>query len=272
MQSVSQSGKANEESAKWTGRTAVLCAIALIVLTSLLDSFMRANRRHSPGFADFANTLTGRLAYIAALDGLLLVTVLLFSRPVSASDFLTRTGLSRPPTFAGWCAGCVALGVAVLDHYGAASGWTASARTPAQRGGYPTAHMVFLVTTSVFIGPLVEEIVTRGFLFRALRASYSLVSSIILVICFSAFFHAGSMRDSLFTAACLVSLWVALCLVREQTASLWNCVFCHWIYNTAVLRQWALCGVGMILFLPLCRARVLQFLGVGSAERGDHES
>ena len=218
MQSVSQSGKTNEEPAKCTGRGAVLCAIALIILTALLDAFMRANRSHSPGFADFANTLTGRRAYMAALDGLLLVTVVLFSRPFSAHDFLTRVGLSRPPTMAGWCAGWVALGLAVLDHYGATRGWTASARIPAQRSGYPTEHIVFLVTTSVFIGPLVEEIVTRGFLYRALRVSYTLVLSIGLVICFSAFFHAGIMRRSVFTAVCLLSLWVALCMVREHSA------------------------------------------------------
>ena len=250
----------------------MLCGIALIVLTSLLDAFMRANRKHSPGFAHFANGLTGRLAYIAALDGLLLVTVLLFSRPLSARDFLSRMGLNRMPTVAGWCAGWVALGLAVLDHYGAARGWTASARIPAQRGGYPTEQAVFLVTTSVFIGPLVEEIVTRGFLYRALRACYPLVLSIGLVICFSAFFHSGSMSRSAFTALCLVSLWVALCIVREHSASLWNCVFCHWIYNAAVIRQWSLCAAGMILVLLICRRQVLQLLGAGTSGSREYES
>jgi membrane protease YdiL (CAAX protease family) len=252
MQSVSQSGEGNDARVRWTGRVAVLCAIVLIILTSLLDAFMRANRRHSPSFADFANTLTGRLAYIAVLDGLLLVTVLLFSRPLSAPDFLTRIGLCRRPTLAGWYAGWIALGLAVLDHYGAARGWTASARTPPQRGGYPTEHMVFLVTTSVVIGPLVEEIVTRGFLYRALRASFPLVASIGLVVCFSAFFHAGSMGRSVFTAACLVSLWVTLCIVREHTGSLWK--------------------GGMILFLLLCCRQVLQLLGAAIAENRDYES
>ena len=272
MQSVSEPGKTNDEPVGWTGSAAVLCAIALIVLTSLLDEFMRAGRRHSLGFADFANSLSGRLAYIAALDGLLLVTVLLFSRPLSAPDFLTRIGLSRQPTLAGWYACWVALGLAVLDHYGAAREWTASARTPPQRGRYPTEHMVFLVSTSIIIGPLVEEIVTRGFLYRALRASFPLIASIGLVVCFSAFFHAGSMGRSVFTAACLVSLWVTLCIVREHTGSLWNCVFCHCVYNAAVMRQWALCTAGMILFLLLCRRQVLQSLRARSTEGRDDES
>ena len=86
------------------------------------------------------------------------------------------------------------------------------------------------------------------------------------------FFAPRVLNAARVTAACLVSLWVTLCLVREHSASLWNCVFCHWTYNAAVLRQWALCGVGMIVFLLLCRGRVLQFLGVGSTESGDHES
>src|SRR5262245_18449918 len=114
MQTVSQSEKTNEEPVKWTGRAAVLCAIVIIVLTSLLDAFIRVNGRHSPGFSDFSKTLTGRVAYITAFHSLVIVTVLL-SRPFSTTDFLTRIGLSRRSTFAGWCAGWVALGLAVLD-------------------------------------------------------------------------------------------------------------------------------------------------------------
>ena len=272
MPSVSQSGERNEAPVKWTGRAGVLCAITLIVLTSLLDAFMRANKRYSPGFADFATSLTGRLAYIAALDSLLLVTVLLFSRPLSAPEFLARLGFSRRPTLAGWCAGWVAIALAILDHYGAARGWTASARTLPQRGGYPTEQMVFLVATTVIIGPVVEEIVTRGFLYRALRASFSLIAAIGLVICFSAFFHVGSMGRSVFTTACLVSLWVMLCIVRERTGSLWNCVFCHCIYNAAIVRQWALCTAVMILFLLLCRRQIFQHLGPGTSESRDYDS
>jgi membrane protease YdiL (CAAX protease family) len=250
----------------------VFCAIVLILFTSLLDAFMRASRKQLPGFSDFSRTLPGRLAYIAALDGLLLATVVGFSRTVSPRDFLVKIGLHRQPTLAGWSAGWVALGLAVLDHYGASRGWTASARIPTERDGYSAESLLFLITTGVFIGPLVEEIVTRGYLYRALRASFTLIPSVGLVICFSAFFHAGSISLSAFTAACLISLWVALCVVRERSESLWNCMFCHGIYNAAAVRQWALCAAGMILCLLLCHRQVFQLFGAGTAEDGGHES
>jgi membrane protease YdiL (CAAX protease family) len=244
----------------------------MVLLTSLLDAFMRAGRRHFSGFSEFSSTLAGRTAYIAALESLLVATVVAFSGALSVRDFLSKTGLLGRPALAGWYAGWVTLGLAVLNLYGATHGWTASSRAPAERSGHSVDSVVFVIATSIFLGPLVEELVTRGYLYQAFRASCPLIPSIGLIICFSAFFHAGSMLHSGFTAACLIALWVVLSVLREYSESLWNCVFCHVIYNAAVVRQWALCSAAMILFLLLCRGELLQLLGARRVGERNNES
>ena len=265
-------GQTKDQLVKRSSRDAWFCAIGLLFLTMLLDAFVRVSRERLPGFADFSKTLAGRFAYMAALDGLLLAGVVRFSHATSARDFLARMGLRQRPTVAGWYAAWAALGLAALDHYGAAKGWTASAWVAREHAGYVPESIWFLIVTSAVIGPFVEEIMTRGYLYRAFRASYGTMPSTGLIICFSAYFHAGSMSHSVFTAVLLVSLWLILCLLRERSGSLWNCAFCHGIYNAAIIRQWPLCVAAMILFLLLPKTRLASFRKAAAEQAGSRES
>jgi len=92
----------------------------------------------------------------------------------------------------------------------------------------------------------------RGFLYRAFRGSYGRALSTALVICFHTYFHWGLVSRSLYTLVYLSLLQVLLCMTRERTGNVWNCILCHSAYNAAVGVNWATYFIGMILLFPFC--------------------
>jgi membrane protease YdiL (CAAX protease family) len=85
---------------------------------------------------------------------------------------------------------------------------------------------------AVLLAPFFEEPAMRGFLFKAFRNSYSLIPSIGLTTGVSLLFHWGKIYHS-FNALTVISfLNIILCLIRERTRSLWNCIACHLAFNS----------------------------------------
>jgi membrane protease YdiL (CAAX protease family) len=144
----------------------------------------------------------------------------------------------------------VAIGIAFVDSYGVARGWTASSRQP-HPVGYDFFGIAwwFFALKSVVIVPFCEEAVARGFLYRAFRGSYGPSLTTVFIICFSAYFHWGSVSRSVFTFACLASLWALLCILRERTGSLWNCLLCHAVYNSVGIHLRFSTVIAMFLLL-----------------------
>jgi membrane protease YdiL (CAAX protease family) len=232
---------------RWNSRQAWKCALTLILLETLVLFSIRAATRNSGAFASWWGHSALALATSMAIQGgMFLIVTLLFSRSKSVDEFLSRTGLRLRPTLSGWLFCWLAIGIAFLDLYGKARGWTASGRLATDYYRDRAAVYFSLLGSSVIV-PIYEEAVTRGFLYRAFRGSYAAPFSIVLIICFSTIFHWAAMSLSLFTAGCLISLWIMLCFVREKTESLWNCILCHAAYNSVVRGQWQLCLLGALL-------------------------
>lgn len=151
----------------------------------------------------------------------------------------------------GWGAAWLAIAITFIDGYGASKGWTAVSRQ-SHSGGHDAFGVAwcFFTLESVLIAPFCEEIVTRGFLYRAFRGRYSFLVTTVIIVCFSAYFHWSSVSRSLFTFGCLASLWILLCIVRERTGSLWGCLLCHAVYNLGGTYHWIPTIIVMILLLP----------------------
>jgi membrane protease YdiL (CAAX protease family) len=94
------------------------------------------------------------------------------------------------------------------------------------------SHSISVGTLVVLLAPFFEEPAMRGFLFKAFRNSYPLIPSIGLTTGASLLFHWGEIYHS-FDALIVISLLnIVLCLIRERTRSLWNCVACHLAFNS----------------------------------------
>ena len=234
----------------WKSRDPWLCVLALILCEYVLHQWLGFGVRRSLAFSEWLKTPFG-LVFIAVLQGpLWLFLALWFSRASSISGFLKHIGLRQGFTFWGWCAAWLALGIALINSYGASKGWTASSTQP--HIGYAALGVGWWVfrLRSILLAPFYEEVVTRGFLYRAFRGSFKVPFAIAVIIFFSAYFHFESVTQSLFTFLCLAFLWGLLCLVREWTGSLWNCLLCHTVYNLVVIHLWRSAAILMLLLLP----------------------
>jgi membrane protease YdiL (CAAX protease family) len=243
--------KAAREKGKWKSRDAWFCVLVLVVLQFTMLLGLRIAARSSPAFDHWWEAPLGTGIIYIIQDALWLFVAFWFSRVQAVRDFLQPSGLRRGVSVLGWCAAWLAIAIAFIDGYGASRGLTASSRRhqPLGYGAFSLAWYYFTLS-SVVIAPFCEEVVTRGFLFRALRGRYSFLVTTIIIICFSAYFHRSSGLRSAFTLGCLTSLWVLLCIVRERTRSLWNCLLCHAVYNLVCTHLWIPAIAILILLVP----------------------
>jgi membrane protease YdiL (CAAX protease family) len=240
----------------WKPRNAWQCWLALVLLELVITIWLRT-AQNNPASDNwlFTHEYTIQNALKIFRVGLWLSVAFWFSGAQSVRDFIQSTGLNQKPTLLGWWGAWIAIGITLIDHFGVLKGWTSPNRET--RGFFSNGGeiLVFYVIYVISAGPFFEEVVFRGFLYRAFRGSYGRFLSTVLIICMAAWFHWGAVIHSLWTPACLFSLWILLCVIRERTGSVWNCVLCHAAYNAAGTVAWPYYVVGMLLLLPYCKMK-----------------
>ncbi len=85
-----------------------------------------------------------------------------------------------------------------------------------------------VIVTSLVIAPLVEEIVFRGVLLRALQKGMNTVLAVLISSVLFAVVHSGPIQ-----MAYAFVLGLLLCLVRLKSGSLWGSVCMHIAFNAA---------------------------------------
>jgi membrane protease YdiL (CAAX protease family) len=93
----------------------------------------------------------------------------------------------------------------------------------------------FFLLPLVILAPICEEIVYRGFLYKAFRGSYPVAISMILIVAWTSNTHWGQYSRSWIAALDLSALTIVQCYLREKSASLWDCILCHFAFNTSLL-------------------------------------
>jgi membrane protease YdiL (CAAX protease family) len=249
---------ATEKQESWKIRDAWFCLLALIISQFIVLFWLRFAARSSPAFDHWWASSFGTGVIYLIQDALWLFFAVWFSRVEAVRDFLEPAGLRRGVSLFGWCAAWLAIAIAFLDGYGASRGLTASfsQHHAAGYGAFGVAWCYFTLS-AVVIAPFCEEVATRGFLYPAFRKHYGFLVTTVIIICFSAYFHWSSVSRSAFTFACLALLWVLLCIVREKTGSLWDCLLCHAVYNAVGSHLWLPTVVVMLLFLPFVAHPIL---------------
>ncbi len=246
--------------AKWNSRHAWPCALAMVVLAEVMNRALQMAAHISISFAHWwiahPNFIQGFLLISRSM--LWLLFCFGFARVRSIRVFIQDTGLGQRPGLLGWSVAWIGVGIGLIAIYGT---WTG--RIPPNRlsrsffyAGW--ASQVFFVAYAVLLGPFAEELAMRGFLYRAFRGSYGTVLSTTLVLCVHLYFHWGLLSRSLYTLACIESLEIVLCALRERKENTWNCVLCHAAYNAVQNSYWQIWLVGIFLLLPYCLSRTRQ--------------
>jgi len=240
-----------EKQGAWKSRDAWFCVLAVIVFQSVILFWLHFGARSSPAFDHWWASSFGTGVVYSVQDALFLFVALWFSRVEAVRDFLKPAGLRRGVSVFGWCAAWLAIAIAFIDVYATSRGLTgpASRYHPAGIATFRVAWWYFTLS-AVIVAPFCEEVVVRGFLYRAFRERYNFLVTTTIIICIEAYLHWGSVSRSLFAFGCLASLWVLFCIVRERTGSLWDCLLCHVVYNLFGLFLWIPAVVVVIMFLP----------------------
>jgi membrane protease YdiL (CAAX protease family) len=96
----------------------------------------------------------------------------------------------------------------------------------------------YLLLIVLVIGPIFEEIIMRGFLYRAFRKNYGITLSVSIIVLAAMLTHPGVMASSPLLFLFLGLFQAILCLILENTGNLWNCIACHCDYNATVASAW----------------------------------
>jgi len=76
---------------------------------------------------------------------------------------------------------------------------------------------------------------TLWFLYKAFRGSYSMSISTALIVIWTAYTHWLNYSHSLMAAVVLSLFTIVQCHLREKSASLWDCILCHFAFNFSSL-------------------------------------
>ena len=89
-----------------------------------------------------------------------------------------------------------------------------------------TSDRIFAMLAIVFIAPIAEEIIMRGWLYGKLRSKLGVLASMILV---SILF--GAMHGQWNVAVSTFALSLVLCGLREVTGTIWSSILLHMLSN-----------------------------------------
>jgi len=196
-----------------------------------------------------------QVGYLIFQEVLPLLVVFCFSRARSIRQFLNEVGAAKRLTRVGWYASWIAIALGLLGVY-AVTQRLAPMDYAYRRFSYNGDwSRWFFIVYGVVLVPFCEETVMRGFLYPAFRRGYGKGVSTLLVLGVGTVFHWSRMSDSLPAFMCIGLLMLLLCVVREQTGSLWDCILGHAVYNATGLMSWPFYVIPVVLLWPLVGIR-----------------
>ena len=90
---------------------------------------------------------------------------------------------------------------------------------------------VIYLNIILLLAPFWEEVIIRGYLYKAFRQEYSVAETICCILAITVVAHNSLMRSAPFGGCALLILNIILSLFREKEKSIWNCIICHFVYN-----------------------------------------
>lgn len=240
---------------KLTAKTGFAGALTLVAASAAINQSIRTLLGGSPEFADWVqgNSTLAQFSYMAIKSISWAITSYCFVRVITGSSAFEILGLERRPTLAGWAFAWFAFGLGLLSLYLAEVGRVTpdAAAEIFYRKGAPTWRAFTFFDT--ILGPLIEEITMRGFLFKAFRGTFGLYVSTSLVLGVQTYFHWGLVFHDIEAFGIFILGGIILCLLMEYTESSWNCFLFHATYNATVARLWPIWIVAMLPTFFICK-------------------
>lgn len=226
----------------WRARHAWLCFAAVYGLSMAVAFNLYVFSVKWPSVLDISSP---QAAFFVTICGLLIAfsVTLAFAKVSSLGAFSRVFRLNRPPTPFGIWGLLFGLGIALAAMYLIRHGYTPD--TVLSRSFRSAGSGVsVLLSVAGLVSPFFEEPMMRGFLYPAFRGSYRAVTSTMIVIAMGLLLHPDALSKPGVYTLLIISLNLALCLLRENSISLWDCIICHLAYNgtLALTDIWRMVG------------------------------
>jgi membrane protease YdiL (CAAX protease family) len=223
---------------KWSARDAWKCVGMILVFGFLWDLIVVGMDWHFLGFYNWRESNPfGRCLMAIIYYAIGLLTAAYFARTETLENFWKGFGLNCKPSNYVWFGVVMALAIRFFGHFILIHGWSKGVSTYEIKLFEQTfgSERFFLLFPLVLFAPLFEESINRGFLYKAFRGSYPIGISTTLIIAWTAFNHWPQYSHSWIAALDLSALTIVQCYLREKSASLWDCIICHFTFNVSLL-------------------------------------
>ena len=216
---------------QWRGKDAWKC-IGMVVLLTELVLPAGYYLLHS-SFPAFYHTLLCRVCLDLLWYSVWTITGCYFARTETLAAVTKAFGLDHKPTELVWFGLVMALALRMADHilhnhYPGTGTFNYDVFGFRHTIGF---QRVFYLLSPLVLAPVFEEIVNRGFLYKAFRVSSSVGVSIFLMVLWTLWTHYQYWHRA-WVNVLYYSAWTALqCYLREKSPSLWDCILCHCVSN-----------------------------------------
>ncbi|HLX96754.1 MAG TPA: CPBP family intramembrane glutamic endopeptidase [Verrucomicrobiae bacterium] len=222
---------------RWSARDAWKCMGMIVLVGFLVSTAIFALRLHFHGFRNWQASGSGYFSRSLVHYAVELFAAAYFARTETFASFCTAVGLDRKPSNLAWFGVVAALALRVLGHFVLIHGWSKGVRDydilAFQSASGPERYL--FLGPLLLLAPLFEESIYRGFLYKALRGSFSLVISMALIVAWTAYSHWSQYSVSWVAALDLSVLTILQCYLREKSDSLWDCIICHMAFNGSLI-------------------------------------
>jgi membrane protease YdiL (CAAX protease family) len=160
-----------------------------------------------------------------------------FARTETLASVWDAFGLNRKPTNLVWFGVTAAVLLRLVSQFVLIHGWSKGVNNyefTSFRNTIGYERWLFKLSP-VILAPIFEESVNRGFLYKAFRGSYSVGASTLFVLVWVCYTHWSYYSVSWIAALNLSALTIVQCYLREKSASLWDCILCHFAFNASSL-------------------------------------
>lgn len=215
---------------QWSARDAWKCIGMIILLTEIiLPAAYYLLRSFFPIFyrSEIASMCHGILFFT-----LWMVTACYFARTETFASIKKAFGLDHKPTNLVWFGLVMTLILRFVFHFLHVHSWDGRIYN------YRIASFQNIISqriSSLILAPIFEEIVNRGFLYKAFRRSHSVAFSVFVMVAWTLWTHFGYWYYSWLSALYYCAWTILQCYLREKSPSLWDCVICHFVSNAVIL-------------------------------------
>ncbi len=206
---VEQTATANEKAGfltfpdyRWSARDAWKC-LGMMLIFGVIFGFARFELIFNlPGLRNWLAKGLGFFSESILHYGVELLIVVYFARTETLTTFWSGFGLNRKPTQNAWFGVATALIIRFFGHFMYIHGWGKGVPDHAIHAFKNTAgsERYFFLAPLIFLAPLFEETVYRGFLYKAFRGSYRMITSMALIVAWTAHTHWPQYSHSMLAA------------------------------------------------------------------------